>query len=79
MAISDKKGKILCRVTMQVINHVCRLRQQKAVERTYLRCGQKSGKVLWCMSDNTRNHQTGDEGRTLSSPGKTELDYVKDT
>ena len=46
---------------------------------TYLRGGQKNGTVLWCMSDNTRNHQMGDEGRTLPCPGKTELNNVKDT
>lgn len=31
------------------------------------------------MSDNTRNHQTRDEGRTLPCQGKTELDNMKDT
>lgn len=31
------------------------------------------------MSDNTKNHQKGDKGRTLPCPGKTDLDNVKDT
>lgn len=36
MAISDKNGKTIRRVAIQVINHVCRLCQQKAVERSLI-------------------------------------------